>query len=188
MKVAAEEPNSGLGSNGDRVRVIGIAPYSRGFGFAVLENRNRLLDYGVIRIRPWSRRAVAKSLSSVFQLNQPSAVVVERKDVQGSNQRRLEVIHAAQQLVREDASGITILTVPGPLGDHGRRADEVWRLVAQQLPELQPRLPVRRRPWMSYDERSHLFRAAWLALVSLGVYPSQPSCPGSPVSPQEDAC
>ena len=44
-------------------------------------------------------------------------------------------------------------------------AYEVARAVADHLPELAPRLPPRRKPWMSQDERMSIFEAVAFGLT-----------------------
>jgi len=62
-----------------------------------------------------------------------------------------------------------------------RTKQEIARVVADQLPELAPRLPRVRKPWMSEDYRMAIFDAAAFALT---YYYSRPVRSGS----QEQEC
>src|SRR5437870_10899563 len=68
------------------IRVLAIDPSSRGFGFAVLEGLNRLIDWGV---KETKKNKNAKSLTLIDDLidrYEPNVVVVE--DYTGKGSRR----------------------------------------------------------------------------------------------------
>jgi len=53
------------------------------------------------------------------------------------------------------------------VSEGGATKHQVAVAIAKQFPELAPRVPLPRKPWMSQDERMSIFDAAALALVAL---------------------
>jgi len=64
---------------------------------------------------------------------------------------------------------------------------EIAHAVAQQLPELAPRLPRFRKPWMSEDYRMAIFDAAALALTYFHSQPFSRDDVPKPLSLQSTA-
>src|SRR5215813_4871248 len=67
-------------------RVLAIDPSTRGFGFAVLEGPNRLIDWGVKDTKTDKRKRSLKLIADLIDQYQPSVVVVE--DYAGKGSRR----------------------------------------------------------------------------------------------------
>src|SRR5262250_3308597 len=65
-------------------RVLAIDPSTRGFGFAVLEGPNRLIDWGVKETKTDKKRRSVKLIDDLIELYQPSVVVVEDFAAKGS--------------------------------------------------------------------------------------------------------
>jgi Holliday junction resolvasome RuvABC endonuclease subunit len=67
----------------EHIRVLGIIPSSRGFGFAVMEGKNNLVDWGVKPVKGGDKNA--RSLSNAANLiahYRPNVIAIE--DTQGS--------------------------------------------------------------------------------------------------------
>src|SRR6266705_6941105 len=85
------------------IRVLAIDPSTRGFGFAVLEGPNRLIDWGV---KETKKNKSAKSLKLIDELidrYQPNVIVVEDYAGKGSRRcRRIqELINDISKLARK---------------------------------------------------------------------------------------
>ena len=155
----------------DKLRILGIAPSTWGFGFAVLEGEEELIDWGVkaIRRREHKNEDCLRQLADLTDRYRPDVIVVENWQVRGS--RRSPRI---QELIQE------ILALASQRGIRSRRFSrtqirkafasssvstkyEMAVEIAKRFPELAPRLPRRRKPWMSEDERMGIFDAMALA-------------------------
>src|SRR6266481_2961734 len=66
--------------------VLAIDPSTRGFGFAVLEGPNRLIDWGVKETKSNKNAKTIKLVDELIERYQPSVVVVE--DYSGKGSRR----------------------------------------------------------------------------------------------------
>jgi len=57
-------------------RVVGISPTSRGFGFAVLESPENLVDWGLAHVRPPEPQKVAVRGAELLERHQPDLLVL----------------------------------------------------------------------------------------------------------------
>ncbi|MBI4469800.1 MAG: hypothetical protein HY650_10830 [Acidobacteria bacterium] len=153
-------------------RVLAIDPTVRGFGFAVLEGPNALVAWGVLQVMGSKIAESLAQIASLIDQYQPELLVIEDY-LAGSFRRR--------QRVRRLLPEIEVLAV-----DAGIKARSVaWSFVqesfsetghvtkhqiaiaiAHRFPELDPRLPPIRKPWMSQDDRMSIFGAVALGAAS----------------------
>ena len=153
------------------IRVLAIDPSTRGFGFAVLEGPNRLIDWGVKETKINKK---AKSLTLIDDLigrYQPNTIIVE--DYAGKGSRRC---HRIQGLI-SDISKLTAqrkikvrsfsrAKIKQSFSESGAvNKYEIASAIAKRFPELAPRLPRFRKPWMSEDYRMSIFDAVGFALA-----------------------
>src|SRR5436309_4658860 len=68
------------------IRALAIDPSTRGFGFAILEGSNRLIDWGVKETKTDKNRRTLLSVTELIELYQPAVLVVE--DYAGKGSRR----------------------------------------------------------------------------------------------------
>lgn len=149
----------------DFFRVLGISPYSRGFGFAVVEDGYRLIDYGLVQVRPWTRARVSAKLTAVLVASQPSVVAL-LEVTPGRGGRTAWATSEALRLARSfrvrwrqldgRSACLGLANAGGGLED----------AIVSLFPELEARCPRPRRLWESEDERKHLFLAVALSVVS----------------------
>src|SRR5882672_11939472 len=64
--------------------MLAIDPSTRGFGFAVLEGPNRLIDWGVKETKKNKSARTLKLIEDLIDRYQPSVIVVEDYDGKGS--------------------------------------------------------------------------------------------------------
>src|SRR5262249_55925015 len=67
-------------------RVLAVDPSTRGFGFAVLEGHDRLIDWGVKETKTDKKRRTLVFINDLIDHYQPSVIVVE--DYAGKASRR----------------------------------------------------------------------------------------------------
>lgn len=155
----------------DNLRILGIAPSTRGFGFAVLEGEEELIDWGVkaIRRREYKNEDCLRQIADLTDRYRPDVIVVENCHVKGSRrspriQKLIQgiLVLASQRRIRSCRfSRVQVrkaFALSGTLTKYDRALE-----IAKRFPELAPRLPRRRKPWMSEDERMGIFDATALA-------------------------
>jgi Holliday junction resolvasome RuvABC endonuclease subunit len=152
-------------------RVLAIDPTSRGFGFAILEGPEILIDWGVKQTRVRKNPRCLKQVQELIERYEPEMIVVEDCAAKGS--RRCLRVRNLIQSIRVLAANRRIRTrCFSPLRvrqvfseQDAWTKHEIATAIARQLPELGPHLPAFRKPWMSEDERMAIFDAVAFALT-----------------------
>jgi Holliday junction resolvasome RuvABC endonuclease subunit len=152
-------------------RVLAIDPCSRGFGFAVLEGSDRLIDWGVKETRTDKNKAALKLIGHLIERYEPHTIVLENHAATGSRRsgrvKQLieQISHAAfnRQIKIKTVSRLKVKEVFGACG--ARNKYDIAVAIANRFPELAPRLPRFRKPWMSEDYRMSIFDAVGLSLT-----------------------
>ena len=170
-------------------RLLAIAPSTKGFGFAVLEGKETLVDWGVKTVKKGNKNK--ESLVKVEELiarYQPGVLVLQ--DMTTRNSRRAPRIKALNQQIIATASRRKVKVALFSreqvgktffVGGEGTK-HALAEILAKQFPEqLGFRLPPKRRLWMSEDSRMDIFDAVALVLVHrLGELWPRKIAPASP--------
>ena len=151
--------------------MMAVDPTSRGFGFAVFEGPNRLVDWSAVEIRKNKEDKYLQRIVDLIAQYRPDVLVLE--DTRGGGSRRCARVQKLLGRVERLADEGAILTrrfsrskVKRAFSDSGAKTKyEIAEAIAQRFPELAPRLPRFRKPWMSEDDRMSLFDAASLAIA-----------------------
>lgn len=152
-------------------RVLAVHPCTRGFGFAVLEDRQTLLDWGRKEVRRDKQARSLEQIKLMLEYYHPDVVVIE--DYQARSCRRClrvrELIRDIAALAKEhristrsfcrrdvrtafsDSTTVTRYAITG--------------IIIQRLPALAPWRPPVRKPWMSESHRAAIFDAVALAFT-----------------------
>src|SRR5437867_2438119 len=153
------------------IRVLAVDPSTRGFGFAILEGPDRLIDWAVKETKVNKNAKSLKLIDDLIDRYQPSVVVVE--DYEGKGSRRCRRIQglisdisklAVQRKIKVRAfSRAKVKQMFSESGASNKQ--DIAAAIANQFPELAPRLPRFRKPWMSEDYRMSIFDAVVLVLT-----------------------
>jgi hypothetical protein len=153
------------------VRILAIAPSTRGFGFAVLE-QGKLVDWGVKSVKGDKNLASLVRVEKMIHLYNPSVLVLQNcSDVSVRRSTRIQIL---AQRILELAAGqklrVKLLTNEQVkrivFGNGLGTKHALAEILAQRFPdELGHRLPPKRRPWMSEDYRMDIFDAVALAVA-----------------------
>lgn len=145
-------------------RVLAIAPAHRGFGYAVMQGKEMLVDWGVKEVRD-KRACYEDKISRLINLYQPDVIVTE--DALDEASRRCDRVRGLVKIVANFAyerkivfrkiSKEEIKKFYAKLGATTKH--HMAEKIALQFPELVPYLPPKRMPWMSEDGRINIFKA-----------------------------
>jgi len=151
-----------------QVRVLGIAPSTRGFGFAVLEGDHFLVDWGVKVVKGDKNARSLSSVANLVALYQPNVIALEDCSAPASR-RSSRIQELVEQIVAVASDqNIKVEKYSCIVFRHGGTKHAVAKNLAGRFPEeLGFRLPQKRRPWMSEDYRMDMFDAVALAEHSL---------------------
>jgi Holliday junction resolvasome RuvABC endonuclease subunit len=155
----------------DEVRVVAIDPGGSKFGFAVLEGEDRLIDWGLRKVRKGRKAHGTRRVIDLLDCYRPDALIVE--DVSSKHAGRSPRIRRLVKAVIALGAERKIPTYSFPrsqiravfLQAGAFTKEEIAGVVAGRFPALEVRLPPKRRPWMSEDNRINLFEAVALALT-----------------------
>lgn len=155
----------------NELRVLAVRVTNKGFGFAVLEGPERLIDWGVKECRRGYHlvRLIAQFADLLLQ-NEPDVLLVNEGDelARRSPRKRAFVAAMARQADRHHLAQIAlsqpqVRTMFARLGIqtiYGRALD-----IVRRFPELGCALPHQRAAWEGGDTRMSIFEAAALALT-----------------------
>jgi hypothetical protein len=142
------------------LRLLSIDITAKGFGFALLDAKRGLLDWGFCQVPASNDFTFLRRVGEKVRRGQPTAIVVENftvvKGRENAARRRYIVmrIAAEQNLGTCHISREVVRRVFGV----GTKA-EIAIALADRFPALRPRIPPARTPWRSEDERMHIFDA-----------------------------
>jgi Holliday junction resolvasome RuvABC endonuclease subunit len=162
-----------MNSSANSQRVLAIYPYNKGFGFAVVEGPEKLVDYAAKEVAGDRDRSCLKQIADLIVRYRPDVIVVENclaNNCRRSPRNRALIqkilIFAAERKIRLRA--VSRAQVRKAFTQFGAFTKyEIALEVARRFPELAPRIPRRRKPWMNEDDRASIFDAVAFALVSL---------------------
>jgi len=150
------------------IRVLGIDPSTRNVSFVVLEGPTSLIDWGTKTTRKADSPRALEIIRGLVDRFQPQVVAIEDCHARGSR-RCARVRTLLDEIVSTVAHEYEVCRIStGSLRSYGQTKYERALALAGRFPELQPRLPRLRKPWMSEDERINLFDALSCALACLG--------------------
>jgi Holliday junction resolvasome RuvABC endonuclease subunit len=152
------------------LRILAISPSARGFGFAVMEEPNALVDWGLKAVKGDKNARCLSGIADLIGRNKPTVIVLENAQTGGA--RRAARIQALAQAIIDLAKAEKVMVKlfsrqkvrQGlfPKGQ-GTKYAQAQLLAARFPEELAYRVPRKRRPWMSEDSRMDIFEAVALA-------------------------
>ncbi|HYM60757.1 MAG TPA: hypothetical protein VEZ11_07680 [Thermoanaerobaculia bacterium] len=148
------------------LRLLAIDLTAKGFGFALLDARLGLLDWGFSSLLASDDDLFLERVSARIERGRPTALVLENFAPIKGRETALRRRDLAIALAGERKIGLCQVSqkiVQGILGP-GTKA-EIARVLVQRFPELQHRMPRERTRWSTEDERMHIFDALALAVV-----------------------
>jgi len=151
---------------------LAVAPLSRGFGYAIMENPSTLVACGNKVINHDKNLRALAWVERFIRFYQPEVLVFP--DVNAADTRRAPRIKTLHRkifaLANEHQLKVRLVSVTQVraqlLGSAKGTKQALAEVLAAKFPvELASRLPPKRRPWMSEDPRMDIFDAVGLAAV-----------------------
>lgn len=150
------------------IRLLAIDLTAKGFGFALLDKRLGLLDWGFCSLPAKDDATFIARVSARIDRGRPTALVLENFAPIRGREAAVRRQRLAIKLTEERKIGLcqvsqkVIQRILGP----GTKV-QIANALAARFPELQHRLPRERTRWSTEDERMHIFDALMLAVVLL---------------------
>jgi Holliday junction resolvasome RuvABC endonuclease subunit len=157
---------------------LGIAPTTRGYGWAAFNSPLNVYDWGLVFVRSDKNLRCVKHFERLLDRLQPELVVMEEPSRQVFRTKRVLELHRLLKSVahlkqievatyRRDQVQSTFAMV----GAHSQQ--EIAESIARHFPDLAHRVPRRRSAWMGEDRRTGLFAAVALVLSHFHIGGSQ---------------
>ena len=151
------------------LRVLALDPCPRGFGYAVLEGPDRLIDWGVRGARENKNARCLKEINRLIEQYRPDVLVVENYEGAGSRRctRVQELIADARELAVRQKLRVRALSRAQVRHAFApaRTKHQIANATANRFLELGPHVPPYRKCWMSEDYRMSVFDAVGLGLA-----------------------
>ena len=153
------------------VRILAVAPLSRGFGYAVMEKPDSLVACGNKAILRHKNAGALAGVEKFIKFYQPDLLVLP--DVNAADAHRAPRIKSLHRnlgaLARRHQLKVRLISGTQVrervLGQAQGTKQALAQTLAEKFPvELAARLPPKRRPWMSEDPRMDIFDAVGLAV------------------------
>jgi Holliday junction resolvasome RuvABC endonuclease subunit len=159
--------------NQDTPLILSLFPNARGLGYVCIEAPKKLLDFGVVTIRPVSNERILARINKFVEFHRPTVIVIRQsqtftarramrvqavisKITDYAKTQNLPVHRYTRQQIRD------VFEVQG-----AKTKQEIAKQIAQWFPELAPRLPKVRKIWMDEDYNMVVFDAAALAITHM---------------------
>lgn len=154
--------------------ILAIAPSTRGFGYAVLEARDTLVDWGGrVASGDKNTQSLAKAEALILQFK-PRVLVLEDAAIKESRRslRVRKLIERMVVLARRRKVGVKLLSRKAIarvfFADGCGTKHDIAKVVGERFPdELELRVPPKRRSWESETRRMDFFEAVALGLAYL---------------------
>jgi hypothetical protein len=153
-------------------RTLAVAPSTRGFGYAVMEGFDTLVDWGVKKIAGDKNKQSLLRVDELISLYQPELLVLS--DTAAKTSRRAPRIKRLTERITKLAKEQMVMVAlysreqvrSAFFEDDMETKHELATLIAHRYPEeLGDRLPRKRKPWESEHSNMDIFDAVALALA-----------------------
>lgn len=150
---------------------LAIDPTSRGFGYALFEGPQIPLDWGTTEIRSQQNQNSLQRVKKLIHFYHPEVLILE--ECSQEKTRRCERIKILLDQIEEFSrlqkipvvkySSSRIKEVFSFFDIHTKH--QIAQKICEWLPDFAPRIPPKRKPWMSEDRRMSIFDAVALVLT-----------------------
>lgn len=157
------------GKKCEDARVLGVDLCAKGFGFAVIENVKHLVDWGVTHV--WSRNAqeFLIRIERLIERHRPVLIVTEEIPFKKARRGARTLTACLEHFARERRIRFVRCTraqIRSAFRETGETKHDIAVALAKEFPELESRLPRRRRAWESEDSRMNIFDALSLIVAA----------------------
>jgi hypothetical protein len=153
---------------------LGVVASARGIGFAVMEEKSVLVDWGVKTVKGDKNSRSLSNVANLIDHYKPDVIVLENTRLKGSQRRQRVRALNKEMAALAESEGIKVMQFSRKqlnLGLHtqgpGTKHALAEHIAARFPDELGFRLPQKRRAYTNEDGRMDIFHAVALAEHSL---------------------
>jgi len=151
------------------LRLLAIDLTGKGFGYALVDKKLSLLDWGFSSMRAADDDAFLARVSARIDRGSPTALVLENFAPTPDRPTATRRCGLLIRLATEKEIGLCQVSpkvVRHVLGVTTKAA--AAQAIIRRFPELRHLAPRERKPWAAEDDRMHVFNAVALAVTILG--------------------
>jgi len=152
--------------------ILAIVPSSRGFGFAALEGRDTLVDWGLSIVTGDKNSGSLKNIEKMIADYRPRVLVLHDASAKGYRKgpRIRKLVTDIVVLAKERTMNVALLSrdqlMQAFFIDGKGTKYTVAQVLAKRFPEeLGHRLPLKRKAWSSESHRMAIFEAVAVAFA-----------------------
>lgn len=152
------------------VVTLAIYPNKRGFGYACLDWPQKIIDLGIVTVRPLCNKSLFRRFEKFLDFHRPEIIIIrDSENITTAAQRSVNFIRK----ITDHATAIKV-----PIHKYSRQQIrdvfeqfearskyEIARKLIEWYPELESRTPTLRKPWMDEDYHMPIFDALSLAVA-----------------------
>jgi hypothetical protein len=148
-------------------RILVLSLDWQGFGFAIFDSPDDLLDFGTRNFRRKVKIPLEAKILLLLDANQPDVLVVATPTTAARKRiaAKIAKVAKAEKISLVFVSGADIRKTFAPVG---KSKYQIARAMAERYPELQFRLPAPRKAYQSEKFGITIFEAAAAGLVYYG--------------------
>ena len=150
---------------------LALDPTSDGFAYVVLQGSETLLVWGCSHVDLRKPAAWRAKVTALIEHYTPEFLVLEDMEMSRRGKSARQFAHDVAAFAQAEGLAVQTVTrreVQDAFAAVGRTKHAIAVALARMFPELEPRLPRKRKPWMSEDSRMNIFDALAFALVAIG--------------------
>lgn len=147
-------------------RLLALDLHPSSFGFAVFDGPSELIDWGVRSSKHKGKDVkipILQKLAGLISYHEPEIIVIKTPKSAIVRARSLVVVELARRH-RIKMRIIPDAVIRRAFPQHSRNKYQIATAIAEQFPELSPRLGARRKVWQSERHSMSIFDAAAIAL------------------------
>lgn len=151
--------------------VVALYPNKIGFGYCVMENPRKLIDYGSIKITPINNKKVMFRIKKLVDFMLPSFIILQNPNGKHNRtgKRTQRLIGTTKQYAKENNLKLVQYSrddIRNVFEQFGKKSKyEISHFLVTEFKELKVRAPKIRKVWEGEEHRMAVFDALSLAIT-----------------------
>ena len=153
-------------------RTLAIDPTRQGFAYVLLET-SVLVDWGQGNIYPKGDEDFVGRVFLLVDRCKPDLLVLEGPEGSRRGDRAKRLVHKTERHATLRELPVAVVTRPEIQERFSHTGKTKWEIacaLTKRYPELEWKLPPKRKPWQSEDERMNIFDALSMAVTVLDIH------------------
>ncbi|HEY0262615.1 MAG TPA: hypothetical protein VGB95_06285 [Chitinophagales bacterium] len=152
--------------------ILALYPNARGLGFACLEAPQKLIEYGIVTVRPIYNTPLLRRMEHFLDFFRPQVVILRDGDsLPPSNSRVKQLLENIAQSAERKGIPVHYYSreqIKGVFSSFNASTKyEIAQKLVEWFPEVEDKVPALRKPWESENYYMGIFDALSLGLTHI---------------------